>query len=84
LKRVLGAPIAFFNATPIGRILNRFSKDVDNTDEVLPDVLFQALLYSAVVISIFGLITAFLPWFAVALVIKFPSFSFLSLNQLFI
>ncbi|KTG40950.1 hypothetical protein cypCar_00047776 [Cyprinus carpio] len=37
LHAVLRAPQAFFEATPSGRILNRFSKDVDTIDSVIPD-----------------------------------------------
>ena len=33
LASVLGAPLRFFEVTPIGRILNRFSKDVENIDK---------------------------------------------------
>ncbi|XP_033840127.1 ATP-binding cassette sub-family C member 3 isoform X3 [Periophthalmus magnuspinnatus] len=34
---VLRAPQAFFESTPIGRLLNRFSKDVDAIDSHIPD-----------------------------------------------
>ncbi len=33
LERVLGSTMAFFDTTPIGRIVNRFSKDIDEVRE---------------------------------------------------
>ncbi len=32
LSSVMNAPLRFFEVTPIGRILNRFSKDIENVD----------------------------------------------------
>ena len=32
LNSILGSPLRFFEITPIGRILNRFSKDIENVD----------------------------------------------------
>ncbi|XP_031698824.1 canalicular multispecific organic anion transporter 2 isoform X1 [Anarrhichthys ocellatus] len=37
LQGVLRAPQAFFESTPTGRLLNRFSKDVDTIDSHIPD-----------------------------------------------
>ncbi len=36
LERMLHAPMYFFDTTPIGRILNRFSKDIYNVDQAVP------------------------------------------------
>jgi len=35
LKGVLGAPLRFFDSTPMGRILNRFARDMGNIDDEL-------------------------------------------------
>ncbi|KAJ8730882.1 hypothetical protein PYW08_002295 [Mythimna loreyi] len=58
LNGVLHAPsIGFFDCTPVGRVLNRFSKDVDVLDNVLPMTLrgwtscFFAVLGTLFVIS---------------------------------
>lgn len=36
LTGVMRAPLFFFETTPIGRILSRFSKDTDELDNDLP------------------------------------------------
>ena len=40
-SRLLHAPLAFFDATSTGAILNRFLSDVQNIDQVVPDSLLS-------------------------------------------
>ena len=43
--KVLRAPMAFFDG-PVGRVLNRFSKDLGITDETLPYIAQDVLAVS--------------------------------------
>ena len=42
LDRVLRLPVSFFDTNPSGRIINRFSRDTEIMDSVLPLSLVQA------------------------------------------
>jgi len=46
LSAVLRAPLTFFETTPAGRILNRFSRDIETVDTILPE-LIESWLVSA-------------------------------------
>ncbi|XP_069125383.1 multidrug resistance-associated protein 1-like [Argopecten irradians] len=38
LANMLASPIQFFDTTPLGRIMNRFSKDIDTIDTMIPRI----------------------------------------------
>lgn len=69
LEKVIYSPTSFYDTTPIGRILNRFTKDTYTLDDSLPRTLGQflnMLFNSASVLVVIGYVTpifltAFLP-----------------------
>ncbi|KAF5382133.1 hypothetical protein D9615_004305 [Tricholomella constricta] len=65
IDRVMHAPMSFFETTPLGRIMNRFSKDIDTIDNLLGDSLRMFAGTSSSIIGAIILISIVLPWFLI-------------------
>ncbi|KAA8641709.1 uncharacterized protein ATNIH1004_011845 [Aspergillus tanneri] len=68
LKAVMHAKFKFFDSTPLGQIMNRFSKDVEAVDQEVAPVVIGMLHFLASVIIIVVLISVITPGFLVAAV----------------
>ena len=74
LSRVMRCPMSFFDTTPLGRIVNRFSKDIDIVDSNIPQFAQNFLITFAPLVSTVIVITYSTPIFiavAIPLVLIF-------------
>lgn len=66
LKTIMHAKFRFFDSTPLGQLMNRFSKDVESVDQEVAPVAIGMLHSLASVIMIVILISAITPGFLIA------------------
>lgn len=68
LRSVLHAPMSFFDTTPTGRILSRFSKDLYSIDMELSEMLDFFLFCGLTVVFALGTMTVVTPYFGIAII----------------
>ncbi|AET41687.1 uncharacterized protein Ecym_8418 [Eremothecium cymbalariae DBVPG len=74
LKKVLYAKLRFFDSTPTGRIMNRFSRDVEAIDEELIPFFegaFASLVQCITTILLIGYITPVFLFFAIVICVSY-------------
>ncbi|KAF8907014.1 P-loop containing nucleoside triphosphate hydrolase protein [Gymnopilus junonius] len=77
VERVIHAPTSFFETTPLGRIMNRFSKD--SLDNLLGDAWSSAAQSLASIIGAIVLIAAVFPYFLIPVIILTICYFYFSL-----
>ncbi|GMF97566.1 unnamed protein product [[Candida] boidinii] len=67
LEKMLHVPMGFLDTTPLGRILNRFTKDTDVLDNEIAEQARMFLFGSGNMIGIYIMCIIYLPYFAISL-----------------
>ncbi|KAI4797432.1 hypothetical protein KUCAC02_025091 [Chaenocephalus aceratus] len=67
LNKIIHAPIRFFDITPLGLIINRFSADTNIIDQHIPPTLESLTRSTLLLLSAIGVISSITPAFLIAL-----------------
>lgn len=81
IQKILRAPMSFMDTTPMGRILNRFTKDTDTLDNEISNQLRMVLFLFSNIVGVLILCIIYLPWIAIA--VPFLVFIFLAIGNFY-
>ncbi|NXF22407.1 MRP4 protein, partial [Rhodinocichla rosea] len=76
-QSILKAPVLFFDRNPIGKILNRFSKDIGHLDDLLPLTFLDFVQTLLQICGVVAVAVAVIPWMLIPLIPLFILFIFL-------
>ncbi|XP_050687231.1 ATP-binding cassette sub-family C member 2-like isoform X2 [Eriocheir sinensis] len=82
LSSVIHFPMSFFDTNPSGRIINRFSKEIDKLDKILPAVLQNFLMTLVLVLATLVVIMTATP--SITYLIVPTMVVFIAIQQLFV
>ncbi|XP_057378654.1 ATP-binding cassette sub-family C member 4-like [Daphnia carinata] len=81
-QSVIRTPLLFFDQNPVGRVLNRFTKDIGCVDEILPSAFYDVIAISLTAVGIVFLVSLVNPW--LLLPILFLSIVFVNFRQFYL
>ncbi|KAJ8252922.1 hypothetical protein GJAV_G00207050 [Gymnothorax javanicus] len=76
-QSILRTPIRFFDVNPIGRILNRFSKDIGHLDSQLPWTFVDFIQVLLQILGVIAVATSVIPWILIPVLPLLIAFLFL-------